>query len=141
VKAFLAVVVRNFRWKLVSLALATVIWISVKAISSEHGQTERMYLNVPIQLVSGTADVRTFDYEPRHVRVTLKGTPDTIKRLNEREIHVLADLTAADASHPFRQRLDVAVPSGFAVIRVEPAEISVAPPPRPEPKIIISTNK
>jgi YbbR domain-containing protein len=132
---------RNFGWKLLSLALAIVIWLTIKALSAEQGQTERMFVNLEIKIVSGTADVRTFRIEPRTVNVTIKGRPGAISRLAEREISVFADLTSADVTQSFRQHLDVAVPNGLTVVRLEPTEVQITPPPKPEPKIIISAPK
>lgn len=131
---------RNFGWKLLSLALAIVIWLTIKALSTEQ-QTERMFINLDIQIVSGTADVRTFRVEPTTVKVTVKGRPGAVSRLAEREIRVFADLTTADITQSFRQHLDIAVPNGITVVRLEPTEVYVTPPPKPEPKIIISPPK
>lgn len=128
---------RNFGWKLLSLALAIVIWLTIKALSTEQ-QTERMFVNLPIQIVSGTGDVRAFRVEPNFVNVTLKGQPSVINRLAEREIRVLVDVTSADVTQNFRRHVDVIVPNGITVIRFEPTEVQITPPPKPEPKIIIS---
>lgn len=132
---------RNFGWKLLSLALAIIIWLTVKALSAEQGQTEKMYLSLPIQIVSSTADVRAFRVEPATINVTLKGRLSAINRLTEREIHVLVDASSADFLQSFRRRVDVAVPNGITVIRFEPTEVQLTPPPKPEPKIIISSPK
>lgn len=132
---------RNFGWKLLSLALAIIIWLTIKALSAEQGQTERMYLSIPIQIVSSTADVRAFRVEPNIINVTLKGRPSAINRLAEREIRVLVDVSSADISQIFRRHVDVAVPNGITVVRFEPTEVQVTPPPKPEPKIIISAPK
>jgi YbbR domain-containing protein len=132
---------RNFGWKLLSLALAVVIWLTIKALSAEQGQTERMFVNLEIKIVSGTADVRTFRIEPTTANVTVKGRPGAIGRLAEREIRVFADLTSADITQSFRQHLDVSVPNGITIVRFEPVEVQVTPPPKPEPKIIISAPK
>jgi multidrug efflux pump subunit AcrA (membrane-fusion protein) len=135
------IIFRNFGWKLLSLALAIIIWLTIKALSAEQGQTERMFVNLPIQIVSGTADVRTFRVEPNLVNVTVKGRPGAISRLTEREIRVLVDATSADVTQSFRRHLDVAVPNGITIVRFEPIEVQITPPPKPEPKIIISAPK
>jgi len=135
------IILRNFGWKLLSLALAVVIWLTIKALSAEQGQTERMYLSIPIQIVSSTADVRTFRVEPNTINVTLKGRPGAINRLAEREIRVLVDVSSADVTQSFRRHVDVAVPNGITVVRFEPTEVQITPPPKPEPKIIISSPK
>jgi YbbR domain-containing protein len=135
------IILRNFGWKLLSLALAVVIWLTIKALSAEQGQTEKMFLTVPIQIVSSTADVRTFRVDPTTVNVTLKGRPGAINRLTEREIRVLVDVSSADTPQSFRRHVDVAVPNGITVVRFEPTEVQLTPPPKPEPKIIISAPK
>ena len=132
---------RNFGWKLLSLGLAIVIWLTIKALSAEQGQTERMFLNLEIRIVSGTADVRTFRIEPATVNVTVKGRPGAVDHLAEREIRAYVDLTSADPTQSFRQHLDIAVPNGITVVRFEPTEVQVTPPPKPLPKIIISAPK
>ena len=135
------IILRNFGWKLLSLALAVVIWLTIKALSAEQGQTEKMFLTVPIQIVSSPADVQTFRVDPTTVNVTLKGRPGAINRLTEREIRVLVDVTSADMHQSFRRHVDVAVPNGITVVRFEPTEVQLTPPPKPEPKIIISAPK
>jgi len=132
---------RNFGWKLLSLALAVVIWLTIKALSAEQGQTERMFVNLPIQIVSGTADVRAFRVEPATLNVTIKGRPGAINRMVEREIRALVDLTSADVTQSFRRHVDIVVPNGITVVRFEPTEVQITPPPKPEPKIIISSPK
>lgn len=132
---------RNFGWKLLSLALAVVIWLTIKTISAEQGQTERMFVNLPIQIVSGTADVRTFRVDPITVNVTVKGRPGAVTRMVERELRPIVDLTSADITSPFRRHVDIIVPNGITVVRFEPTEVQITPPPKPEPKIIISAPK
>lgn len=127
---------KNFGWKLLSMALAFAIWLTVKTTSAEQGQTERMFLSLPLQIVSGTADVRTFQMEPTTVTVTLKGRPEVINRLAEHEIHTLVDITSADVTQNFRHHVDVSVPSGITVVHVEPAEVKITPP-KPKSQIII----
>lgn len=132
------IILRNFGWKLLSLVLAVIIWLTIKALSAEQGQTEKMFVNLPIQIVSGTADVRAFRVDPVTVTVTLKGRPGTINRMVEREIRVLVDVTSADLTQSFRRSVDIVVPNGITVVRFEPTEVQITPPPKPEPKIIIS---
>lgn len=119
---------KNFGWKLLSVVLASAIWLTVKTTSAGGNQTERAFVNLPLQIVSGTADVRTYQMEPATVNITLKGSPEVINRLAEREIHVLVDVTSADVTKDFRRHVDVAVPSGITVVHVEPAEVLITPP-------------
>jgi hypothetical protein len=129
---------RNYGWKLLSLGLAVVIWITIKTQSSERDQAEKMYLNIPVQIVSSTADVRAFAIEPTVVRVVVRGRTGAMARLNERQIHAFVDITSADFTRPFRGQVQVATPNGFTVISFEPSEVQVTPPPAKEPLIIIT---
>lgn len=131
---------KNFGWKMLSVALAVAIWLTVKTMSVERGnQTDRAFINVPVQLVSGTTDVRAFKIEPEFVSVTVKGRPESLKILAEREIRVFADITSTDTAQNFRRNLDVALPNGIALANVQPSEVQVIVPPKS--KIIISTRQ
>jgi hypothetical protein len=126
-------ILTNFGWKLLSLALAVAIWLTVKGFSSDSGstQTERTFADLPAQVVSGTTDVRTFRANPDVVQVTVKGRPDLIKALTERDIHVFVDGSTTDPTRSFRQRVDVAAPTRITIVKVEPAEVEVVVPTRP----------
>ena len=82
------ILLRNFGWKLLSLALAIVIWLTIKALSAEQGQTERMFINLEIKIVSGTADVRTFRIEPTTV-VDLAVSPPAVTRIGRGPLETL----------------------------------------------------
>ncbi|HNQ72668.1 MAG TPA: hypothetical protein PKN95_03560 [Verrucomicrobiota bacterium] len=132
---------RNFGWKLLSLILAVVIWLTIRTFSNEQGEAEKLFPNLPIKIVSSTADVRAYQVDPPLGAVTLRGRPGVINRLDEREIHLLADVSLVDASQISRQHLVVTVPNGVTVVRTEPLEVRIIPPPRPEPRIIITPPK
>lgn len=129
-------IVKDFGWKLLSLALAVAIWLTVKGFSSDNGTlTERTFADLPAQIVSGTTDARTFRITPELVQVTIKGLPDAIKALTEREIHVYVDVSNADPTRNFRKRVEVSAPTRITIVKVEPAEVEVVVPPRPSPTI------
>ena len=133
---------KNLGWKLLSLSLAVAIWLTVKTAINERGaQSVRTFINVPAQIVSSTTDVRTMHVVPEVVSVTVRGRPEVIGVLGEREIHPFVDTTTADITQNFTRRVQVATPIGITVVRIEPVEVVVEVPPRPEPKIIISTNR
>lgn len=125
-------IVKDFGWKLLSLALAVAIWLTVKGFSSESGtQVERTFTDLPAQIVSGTTDARTFRINPEVVQVTVKGLPDAIKALTELEIHVYVDVKNTDPTQNFRKRVEVSTPTRITIVKVEPAEVEVVVPPRP----------
>jgi hypothetical protein len=126
---------KNFGWKMLSLVLAVAFWLTIKTVSTERGdQVERLYINLPVQIVSSTTDVRAFKVVPDLVAVTVKGRGDVMKALTDRELHVLVDITSADTSQPFTRRVQVALPIGVTIVRVDPTEVIVEAPNRPPTK-------
>jgi hypothetical protein len=134
---------RNLGWKMLSLGLAVAIWLTVKTAINERGgaQSVRTFDNIPAQIVSSSADVRTFRVIPDKVSITVRGRPEVISALNEREIRAFVDVTSADFSQNFNRRVQVATPIGITIILVDPFEVAVEVPPKPEPRIIISPPK
>jgi hypothetical protein len=133
---------KNLGWKMLSLGLAVAIWLTVRTAINERGtQSVRTFDNIPAQIVSSTTDVRTFRVIPDTVSITVRGRPEVIGVLTDREIHAFVDTTPADITQNFSRRVQVATPIGITVVRVDPAEALVEVPPRPEPKIIIKTNR
>ena len=117
---------KNVGWKLLSLALAVAIWLTVKGFSNDSGsQTERTFTDLPAQLVFGKADGQTFGINPSVVQVTVKGGPDIIKALTERDIRVYVDVSTADPARNSRQHVDVSTPTRVTIARVEPVEVEV----------------
>lgn len=122
---------RNIGWKMLSLGLAVAVWLPIRDAISERGtQSVRTFDNVPAQIVSGTTDVRTFRVIPGTVSITVRARPEVIAVLTEREIHAFVDITSADLTQNFSHRVQVATPIGITVVRVDPVEVSVEPPPK-----------
>ncbi len=128
---FREMLLRNFGWKMLSLGLAVAIWLTVRTAINERGaQSVRTFDNIPAQIVSGTTDVRTFRVVPDTVSITVRARPEVIAVLTEREIHAFVDITSADLTQNFNRRVQVATPIGITVVRVDPVEVSVEPPPK-----------
>jgi hypothetical protein len=133
---------KNLGWKMLSLGLAVAIWLTVKTAINERGaQSVRTFENIPAQIVSSTADVRTFRVIPDKVSITVRGRPEVISALNEREIRAFVDITSADISQNFIRRVQISTPIGITIVLVDPVEVAVEAPPKPEPRIIISPPK
>jgi len=130
---------KNIGWKMLSLGLAVAIWYAVK--TNNGTQSVRTFNNIPAQVVSSTTDVRTFRVIPETLSITVRARPEVIAVLTDREIHAFVDVSAADITKNFSRRVQVATPIGITVVRVDPVEVAVEVPPKPEPKIIISAPK
>src|SRR5207247_4930031 len=94
----------DFWLKLFSMALALLIWLLVTFASKKEGNTvERVFTSVPVKLLSESADVRSFQVDPKQVEVTVKGDARTIENLPETAIHATVDLTGLEAANSLRK--------------------------------------
>ncbi len=129
--------IKDLGWKLLSVALAAIIWVTVKTVSKEPpriGRTPvaydtRTFTNLPIVVLSAAADVRAFKVAPAFVNVTVGGRPEAVSALTEREIHPMVDLTGIESASSLRKRVDVSTPPGITFIGVQPSQVDVMAPP------------
>ena len=131
---------KDLSWKIFSLALAVVIWFTVRALSRDaitparplESWATRTFADASVLVVSAAADVREFKVYPAIVQVTVSGRPEVMTALEEKEIRVTVDLTGIEAARDLKKRVDVSAPPGVTVVRVAPAEVDVVVPPKHE---------
>jgi YbbR domain-containing protein len=122
--------IEDFWWKLFSLVLAILIWITVTFVSQrEPGTAPRVFSNVPVTVVSSTDDVRAFKVNPSVVDVTLRGDADSLQNLRSKDIRVLVDLTGVAAARDLHEPVAVSVPAGITFMGAMPREVQVIFPP------------
>jgi YbbR domain-containing protein len=136
---FTQAIKHDLRWKLLSLALATVIWGAVDNITRDKStvienplspRVEHTFSRLPVLVVSSAADVRECKVQPESVSVTIKGPPEIMTQVTEREIEVRVDLTDIESARNLRKRVIVSTPPGVTFLSVDPAEVSVVIPPK-----------
>ena len=89
---------KDIGWKIFSVILALVIWLTVHKIYEEPGATtararENTYGDLPVLVVSESADVRDFRVAPATVSVTVSGPPEAMSTLQANEIRATVDVT------------------------------------------------
>jgi YbbR domain-containing protein len=133
---------KDLGWKLFSLFLAVIIWLTVNRILHEsftpadlgNGNT-LTYGSLPVVIVSTSEDVHLYRVAPDTVSVTVSGTPDTISVLQANQIRVTVDLTDIGSGSDLKRRVDVSVPPGVTLVSVDPQKVGVImPPPSPAPE-------
>ena len=125
---------KDLSWIIVSLFLAVAIWLTVYKIREEPEApvtrgVENTYGNLPVHLLSAAADMHNYRAAPGTVAVTISGPPKAMAVLQADQIHALVDLTGIESSHDSHRPVEVSVPVGMTLVRVEPLEVGVIVPP------------
>ena len=132
-------ITHDFVWKALSVILAVAIWLTINKIQEEpqkpgaHVNTvEKPLDNLPVLVVSAAADVRNFRVDPETVNVTVRGQPDVLAAIQPGQVHVVVDLTDIESARDLRKRVDVSMPPGVTLVKVDPLEVNVVIPPQPK---------
>ena len=117
----------DFWLKLFSMALAVLIWLTVTFASQKEGVTkERVFSAVPVQVVSTSADVRSFQANPDRVEVTVRGDAKSLDSLQAENLRVRVDLTGLEAASKLRKTVEVSAPAGITCLKAAPQEVDVS---------------
>ncbi len=129
---------KDFWLKLFSLVLAVLIWTTVSfTIRNESATATPVSATavsrefyVPVLVVSEAADVRQAHVNPSAVEVTVRGEPDALGKLTDKDIRVLVDLTDIESARGVRKKVEVSTPPGVAHIKIFPDEVEIIVPPK-----------
>jgi len=116
-------VLKNLPFKLVSLAIAILLWWAVG-----RDQPIEMPLTVPLEFQNAPANLEVNSNYPFETRVTLRGPERLIQELNASEIHAIIDLQGAT---PGERTFDLArsaihVPRNVKVVQVVPSQFHIS---------------
>jgi YbbR domain-containing protein len=125
-------IIKDFIWKLLSLILAVVLWITIhdlretpEAVVPFATVNTMTFTNLPVFAVSGSADVHNAQIIPNVVAVKVSGPSDIMAGLQKSQVHAVVNLTGVDSARRLRRSVDVSLPPGVALGTVDPPEVSV----------------
>jgi YbbR domain-containing protein len=126
-------IAEDFNWKIFSVILAVVVWLTVYKIrdgSVAPGllAISNTFTNVPVLAVSATADVQNARIAPDAVSVTVSGASGLMAVLQTNGLQAIVNLTGIDSAHDLKRRVDVAPPPGVTLLNVDPPEVTVTIP-------------
>jgi YbbR domain-containing protein len=115
-------VFKNLPFKIVSLAIAVLLWWVVG-----RDQPVEMPLTVPLEFVNAPANLDINSDYPLQARVTLRGPQRQLQNLNASEIHALVNTRGAE---PGERTYDltadnIRAPRNVRVVQIVPAQIHV----------------
>ena len=131
-------IVDDFGWKLFSVVLAAIIWLTVhkildetKTVATADDETRITYNNLPLKMVSSTSDVSLYRPAALTVSVSVSGPRKLMDTLMPGQIHATVDLTGIETAKELRRQVEVSVPSGVGVEDISPKDVGIIPPPKP----------
>lgn len=118
--------IRDWIWKLASLAFAIVIWVTVfkyNGGSFEPGApaTVQNTYDCSVSVFSGNADPRTYQIAPNKVSVVVSGSKDVMDSLAGNQIHAFVDLSGVNSAKDLRPPVNIALPKGVTLVSVDPS--------------------
>ncbi|MGD0745030.1 MAG: hypothetical protein ABSA45_07730 [Verrucomicrobiota bacterium] len=127
--------IKDLGWKLFSIVLAVVIWLTVNNILLESGNytvpvagEKQIYDDLPVLVVSESSDVRNYRVLPGMVSVTVSGPPNVMAILQANQIRAVADLTGIESDNEKHRHVDVSTPAGVTLVSVKPSSVDVIIP-------------
>jgi len=126
------IITHNLGWKLLSVALATLLWMSLR--SGVPGRLKQGgTLSFPrreVALLKSAADDRGWRLEPATVGLTVGGSPDVLERLRPEDLQVFIHPGVALSAAPALRPVQVHAPAGITVLSIDPPAVTVLPAPR-----------
>ena len=117
------ILTRNLGWKLLSVALAVLLWIAVE------GEPELITVQtVPVFYRNVEPSLALVANPPTTVRLELRGPSDVLGRDNLSNVAVLLDLASANVpgERVFAiSHTNVSLPSGVNFVRADPPELKL----------------
>jgi YbbR domain-containing protein len=132
-------VVKDFWLKLFSLALAILIWLTVRfSINGETSTSpwlallgraaDETVLTVPVRVP--TSGVQAFSVDPAEVQVTLRGDPKRLKSLRNEDIRAQVDLTGVETANGLLRPVEVVLPPGISYTHLSKEDVVVRSAPK-----------
>ena len=113
---------QNLPLKLVSLALATVLWFMIAG-----EKTSEMGLSVPVELKNFPKDLELTGDAVNAVEVRLRASPSIIQSLGPQDVSAFVDLSGVvEGEHIVNLTADsIRIPFGVKVVRINPSTLTL----------------
>ena len=112
-------IINNWPVKILSVAIAVLLFYFYRL-----NTTEVYYLSIPLEVMINKNFIAAENY-PTEVRVSLRGSSDTIFLINEREITAYVDFTSKEKSGDYRE--PIKIKKWGKALYTDPLEIKVEP--------------
>lgn len=127
-------ILRNMGWKITSIVVATLLYITVrldvieKSQASDRGRgplVTFVFEGIPVIVMKPADETNRFVLDPAVVRVKVKARSSVIEETDPTQIKVFADLVNRPMTNQFRLALDLDLSDPLELEYVEPREVLV----------------
>jgi YbbR-like protein len=131
-------ILHNFGWKLLSLLLAGLAWLTIETnfqrdeikkqdsrISPVITVSQRNFPAVPLALLTPAGGTNRFKVSPLTVSVELRGGAEDLSRLELADIEALVDVANVTDEMKVTRKIRVNVPRDFEVVSIDPRDAVV----------------
>jgi len=124
---------RNFWVKLLSVVLATVIWIAINGFQADLSPPSPPIINPAVQdsmplvvnVLTQSGDARIFKVTPEKVLVTVTGESAVLRKYSRRDFRAYVDLTTIRTNEPPSQEVRIHGPDRVTVLNITPQAVNV----------------
>ncbi len=130
-------ILHNFGWKLLSLAVAALLWVIINIVLQKNEQervaareveteSRRPFYGIPITVLASPSNTNRFSITPDLVSVDV-GSKDSkaLDDLQARQVQAFVDVSDAEDEKQFRRPVQIHVPPDFVVVAMAPTNASV----------------
>ena len=117
-------IVNNFWWKLLSLLLAALTWLTIRTAferdqslqdSPVVSSSKRSFPALPVTLLTSPANLNRYRVDPSTVSVEVNGTETELKKLVEKDIHLYVDISDIGDEKQVRRKIETQAPRDLKV--------------------------
>ena len=129
-----SLILRNFWLKFFSVALATVIWLSIHyGIKNESPMgtpnvnhlLAQEYIRVPVTVVTAPGDPRVFRITPNEVVVIVMAEESALRTASNKDFKISVDLTSFHSRGAKQMVLESLAPADVTVEEISPNTVTV----------------
>jgi YbbR domain-containing protein len=132
--AFPDYILHNFWWKLLSLLLAALTWLTIETAFQKDQNlrdspvttfSRRGFAAVPVTVLTSLRNTNEFKVDPVTVAVEVGGAFADLSKIQPQDIKAFVDVTEPAAEKQFRRSIQAQVPKDLKVVEIIPASASV----------------
>ena len=130
-------ILHNFWLKLMSIFLASLLWLVVQAgLQDSESATRRFaratasreFAQRPVLVLTDMSGRRGFRAEPREVSVTVSGPGITVEQLHDSDLQAYVELMApAQMKGEMPFKVHVQMPRGITLVKISPETVVIRP--------------